>query len=109
MDLETSGTFESFLPWSEDELDVIHEAVHRAGTGRFNLKTKRFLVGKLPERTLVEISRALADMRDMGFVSQPRPKMHPRTCMSCLKKFESEGPQNRMCYRCKNDKSDYLL
>jgi hypothetical protein len=34
------------------------------------------------------------------------PPLQVRTCMSCGKLFESDGPHNRMCRSCKRSKVD---
>lgn len=35
----------------------------------------------------------------------PKPETTPRKCMCCQREFPSEGAHNRLCPRCKGDKT----
>ena len=39
-------------------------------------------------------------------IGMPKLVYVKRDCMSCEKKFESEGPHNRLCFFCRNKKAE---
>tara|TARA_R110002074_G_scaffold58441_1_gene143142 strand:+ start:253 stop:567 length:315 start_codon:yes stop_codon:yes gene_type:complete len=87
--------------YTEDELDIIHDAhAHETRMGPL-ANVFEVIREKIPRLSSNSIRRAIWDLNNLGFVDMPRHPSVKRSCMSCSRIFVSEGPQNRLCSTCK--------
>lgn len=87
--------------YSEDELDILHE-IHAMSKQRGpSASALEQIKQRIPRVSHNAARRAIWDLNNLGYVEMPRYETKRRKCMSCEKIFDSAGPQNRLCARCR--------
>lgn len=88
--------------YTEDELDILHEVHASAKLRGPESNVYEQIRKRIPRISGNSARRAIWDLNHLGYVDMPRHASSERKCMSCSKIFVSEGPQNRLCSRCKS-------